>query len=172
MEGILADRGKAHAFADAEELLLLYQVVQRSMEKNSANLTDEWYIDLQMTEELEQFDKLPSTEMDEVRRLWNDCLGPSRTKLQALSVLIDPRIWELERQGTVKLEEKLVRRAELAFDELVNKMVDESKRTVVNKTWCTLRNARRARLQPDHGESGEHVFSNIVKIDRAKVIGP
>ena len=97
MEDILADRGKAHASADAEDLLLRYQVVQRSMEKNSANLTDEWYIDLQMTRELEEFDKLPPTEMHDVRKLWNGCMGPSRTKLQALGVFIDPRVWELER---------------------------------------------------------------------------
>jgi hypothetical protein len=111
-----------------------------------------------MTKELDQFDKLPSTEMDDVRKLWNGCLGPSRTKRHALGVLVDPRIWELERQGTVKLEEKLVRRAELVFRELVNKSVDENKRKVVNKTWRASRNARRERLQPDSGQNGEHVF--------------
>ncbi len=71
----------------------------------------------------------------------------------------------------MKLEEKLVRRAKLAFDELVNKLVDEINR-VAAKTWFTLRNARRARLQPDHEQSGERVFSNIRKIGRDKVIGP
>ena len=105
MECILSDRDKAHASADAEDLLLRYQVVQRSMEKNSSNLTDEWCIDLQMTKELEQFDKLPSSEMDDVRKLWNGCLGPSRTKLQALSVFIDPRIWDIELQKIVKFNE-------------------------------------------------------------------
>jgi hypothetical protein len=68
------------------------------MEKNSANLTDEWYIDQQITAELEKFNLLPDNEMVEVRKLWNDCMGPSRTKLQALSVVIDPLIWELESQ--------------------------------------------------------------------------
>ena len=168
----MADRNKEHACEDVEALLLRYQVVQRSMEKNSANLTDEWYIDLQMTEELEKFDKLPDKEMDEVRKLWNGCLGPSRTKLQALSVLIDPRIWELERKGTVKLDDKFIRRAELAFDEVVTKMIDENKRTAVNKTWCILRNARRARLHPAQGRSGDSIFNNNEKIGRANIVGP
>jgi hypothetical protein len=66
---ILSDRGKAHASEDAEELLMRYQVVQRSLEKDSANLTDEWYIDLQMTTELKQFTLLPHSEMIEVRNL-------------------------------------------------------------------------------------------------------
>jgi len=94
------------------------------MEKNSTNLPDEGYINLQMTEELEKLEKLPDKEMDDVRKLWNGCLGPSRTKLQARSVLIDPRIWELQHKGTVKLDDKLVRRAELAFHEVVTKMID------------------------------------------------
>ncbi len=42
VESILADRDKLHKSHDVEDLLLRYQVVQRSMEKNSANLTDEW----------------------------------------------------------------------------------------------------------------------------------
>ncbi len=45
MEEILADRVKYHDVEDIEALLLRYQVVQRSMEKNSAILTDEYYID-------------------------------------------------------------------------------------------------------------------------------
>jgi len=172
VEHILSDRDKAHATADAEELLLRYQVVQRSMETNSANLTDEWFIDQQMCEELDKFDKLPSGEMDKVRKLWDGCLGPSRTKLQALSVVIDPRIWDSELKGKIKLDDKVIRRAELAFDELVNKLADEEKRMEVNKTWCALRHARRARLQPDQGQSGDHVFYNASKISRANVIGP
>jgi hypothetical protein len=123
-----------HASADAADWLLRYQVVLRSMEKNYANLTDEWYIDLQMARELEEFDKLPPTEMHDVRKLWNGCMGPSRTKLQALIVVIDPRVWDLERLETIKLDEKLVRYAELPFDEIVNKLVDDNKRVIVNKT--------------------------------------
>ena len=142
------------------------------MEKNSANLTDEWYIDLQMTRELEKFDKLPSTEMDDVRKLWNGCLGPSRTKLQALSVVIDPRVWELERLGTITLDEKLIRRAELAFDEIVNKLVDDNKRMIVNKTWCTLRNARRGNYQSTQDNISDSIFNNVVKVGRAKILGP
>ena len=53
VQDILSDRVKAHACEDAEELLLRYQVFQRAMEKNSANLSDEWYIDLQMTAKLD-----------------------------------------------------------------------------------------------------------------------
>ena len=112
MLDILFDRGKAHASEDAEELLMRYQVVQRSMEKNSANLTDEWYIDQQITAELEKFNLLPDNEMVEVRKLWNDCMGPSRTKLQALSVVIDPRIWELKSQTVLKLDDRLMKRAD------------------------------------------------------------
>ncbi len=69
MLDILSDRGKAHASEDAEELLMRYQVVQRSMEKNSANLTVKWYIDLQMIAELEKSTLLPHIEMVEVRNL-------------------------------------------------------------------------------------------------------
>ncbi len=54
VEDISFDRGKAHASEDAEALLFRYQGVQRSMEKNSANLTDEWYIDPHMSAELEK----------------------------------------------------------------------------------------------------------------------
>ncbi len=49
VQDIFSDRVKAYACEDAEEPLLRYQVVQRAMEKNSANLLDEWYIDLHMT---------------------------------------------------------------------------------------------------------------------------
>ncbi len=76
------------------------------MEKNSANLTNEWYIDNQMTTELDHFDQLPYEEMESVRKLWSDFLGSSRTKMQALSVLIDPLIWEMEHKGIVLLEDK------------------------------------------------------------------
>ena len=69
MEDILADRDKANDSQDAEALLLRYQIVQRAMEKNSANLTDEWYIDKQMTRELEDFDRLPSNEMNDATKL-------------------------------------------------------------------------------------------------------
>ena len=69
MEGILADRDNAHDSEDAEALLLRYQIVQPAMEKNSANLTDEWYIDKQMTKEPEDFHRLPSDEMNNVKKL-------------------------------------------------------------------------------------------------------
>jgi hypothetical protein len=141
------------------------------MEKNSANFTDEWYIDLQMTQELEQFDKLASNKMGDVRKLWNGCLGPSRTKLQALSVVTYPRIWKLERQGTIDLDENLLRRAELAFDDIVNKLVDANTRAVVNKTWSTLRNARRSRFQAPEENICENMFNSAAKIGRAKIIG-
>jgi hypothetical protein len=139
------------------------------MEKNSANLTDEWYIDGQMTRALEEYDGLLPSEMDEVKKLWNDCLGPSRTKMQALSVMIDPRIWLLELKGLVNIDDKLIARAEMAFDELVNKVVDEDKRHIVNKTWMALKNARKARLQ---GVDGDGIFNNTLKIARSEIIGP
>ena len=169
----MSNREKAHNAEDAEALLLRYQVVQRSMEKNSANLTDEWYIDKQMTTKLEHFDQLPYEEMNSVRKLWSDCLGPSRTKMQALSVLIDPRIWEMELKGIIKLEEKLIQRAEIAYDALVNKVVDEDKRASVNKTWFALRSARKARLQAsDTVDNFSNNFNNNFKIARANIIGP
>ena len=77
MQDTLWDRGKAHATEDAEELLMHYQDVQCSMEDNSANLTDEWYIDQQMTTELEKFNLWPHNEMVDVRNLRNNCMGPS-----------------------------------------------------------------------------------------------
>jgi hypothetical protein len=172
VESILSDREKAHIVEDVEALLLRYQVVQRSMEKNSANLTDEWYIDKQMTSELERLDLLPSSEMDSIRKLWNDCLGPSRSKMQALSVVIDPRIWELERRGVIKLDEKLINRAEIAYDDIVNKLVDDNKRANVNKTWYALKNARKVRLQGHGSDNLTNIFSNHLKIARANVIGP
>ena len=137
------------------------------MEKNSANLSDEWCIDLQMTRELEEFDKLPPTEMHDMRKLWNGCMGPSRTKLKARSVAIDPRVWELKHRGNITLDEKLVRRAELAFDEIANKLVDDNKRVIVNKTWCTLRNARWDKFQTSQENPLENIFNNSVKAGRA-----
>ena len=111
------------------------------MEKNSANLTDKWHVDKYMTKELEEFDKLPSDEIKDVKKLWNYCLGPSRTKVKTLSVGIDSRIWLLEHQGLVNLDDKLLDRVETAFDGLVNKLVDDTKRTSVNKTWMALKSA-------------------------------
>ena len=171
VEGILSNRVKAHACEDAEALLLRYQVVQRSMDKNSANLTDEWCIDQQKTTELEKFDLLPCDEMVAFRKLWNDCLGPPRSKLQALNVVIDPRIWELERKGVIKLDVTLIKRAELAYDNIVDMMVDDQKRPIVNKTWLALRNARKARLNPDVVGVGDSVFNNIAKVSLASIIG-
>ena len=69
VESIFADREKLHKSHDVEALLLRYQVVQRSMDKNSANLTDEWHIDDQMTRVLEEYDGLPSNEIDDVKKL-------------------------------------------------------------------------------------------------------
>ena len=98
------------------------------MKKNSANLTDEWYIDQLMIAELEKADFLPPNEMVDVRNLWNDCMGPSRSKLKALIFVIDPRTWDLERQGLSKLADKVVKKVDIAYDELVNKIVDDEKR--------------------------------------------
>ena len=114
----MSDREKAHTVEDVEALLLRYQIVQRSMEKNSANQTDEKYIGKQMTLELERLDLLPSSEMDSIGKLWNDCLGPSRSKMQALSAIIDPRIWELERRWVIKLDKKLINWAEITYDDI------------------------------------------------------
>ena len=143
------------------------------MEKNFANLTDEWYIDNQMTTELAHFDQLPCEEMISVRKLWSNCLGPSRTKMQELSVLSVPRIWEMDHKGTIKLEEKLIKRAEIAYDALANKVVDENKRASVNNTWFALRSARKARLQaPGTTDNFSSIFTNNLKIARANIIGP
>ena len=38
----------------------------------------------------------------------------------------------------MKLDDMLMKRAELAFDELVNKMIDDDKRSTVDKTWYAL----------------------------------
>ncbi len=63
-----------------------------------------------MTKELEEFNILPSSKMDDVTKLWSICLGPSK-KMQALRVVIDPRIWFLEHQGFIALDNKLFERA-------------------------------------------------------------
>ena len=172
MQDILSIRVKEHASEDAEQLLLRYQVVQRAMEKNSANLTDEWYIDLQRTLELEKAQFLPPHEMDDVWNLWNYCMGPSRSKLQALSVVIDPRIWDLERQRLVKLDDKVIKRAEIVYDELVNKIVEDEKRSSVNKTWYAFKLARNTRLNPGGAGGAGDIFNNVVKITRSSIIGP
>jgi hypothetical protein len=76
-------------------------------------------------------------------------MGLSRSKSQALSVVIDPCIWELEREGAFQLDGKLIKRAEVAYDDLVNKIVDDEKRsTSVNKTSYALKNARYGRRNP------------------------
>jgi hypothetical protein len=72
-------------------------------------------------------------------------MGPSRSKLHTLGVVIDPRIWELEREEAIELDDKLIKRAEVAYDDLVNKIVDDEKRSSVNKTWYALKDARNAR---------------------------
>jgi hypothetical protein len=138
------------------------------MEKNSASLTDEWHIEDQMTRTLEEYDGLPSNEMDDANKLWNDCLGPSRVKMQALIVMIDPRIWLLELKDLINIDDKLIARAEIDFDELVNKVVDEDKRHGVNNTWMALKNARKARLQ---GLDCDSIFNNTLKIARSEIIG-
>ncbi len=70
VQDVLYDRVKARANEDAEELLLRYQVVHRAMEKNSVNMiNNEWYIDLQITRELEKAKLLPPNEMDDVRNM-------------------------------------------------------------------------------------------------------
>jgi hypothetical protein len=91
-------------------------------------------------------------------------MGPSRSKLQSLSFVIDPRIWDLERQGLIKLDDKVIKRAEVPYDELVNKIVDDEKRSNVNKTWYALKLARNARLNP---EGAGNSFINVVKISRS-----
>ncbi len=58
--------------------------------------------------------------------------------MQALSVVIYPRIWLLEHQCSVNLDDKLLDRVEIVFDEPVNKLVDDSKRASVNVTWRAL----------------------------------
>jgi hypothetical protein len=75
----------------------------------------------------------------------------------------------MEYKGVIKLEEKLVRRAEIAFDDLVNRVVDENKRGIVNKTWYALKSARKARLQ-GHGTADNYssIFSNNVKFARVQ----
>ena len=89
--------------------------------------------------------------------------------MQALSVVIKPQIRLLEHQGLVTLDDKLLIRAEIAFDELVNKVVDDTKRTSVNKTWMSLNSARNAKLNRVATAS---IFNTNLKIARSEVIGP
>ena len=71
--------------------------------------------------------------------------------------MIDPRIWELEHQGVMRLDDMVMKRAELAFDELINKMIDDDKRSSANKTWYALKIARNTRLNPDSGGTDDIV---------------
>ncbi len=124
-----------------------------------------------MSAKLEKAEVLPPNEMNDVRNLWNDRMGPSRSKLQALIVIIDPRIWNLERQGLIRPADEVIKRAQVAYDELVNKIVDDDKRSVVNKTWYAMKLARKARLNPDLGPTTD-IFSNFEKISGSNIIGP
>ena len=54
--------------------------------------------------------------------------------MQTRIVLIDPRFGEMEYKGVIKLEKKFIRRAEIAYDELVNRVVYENIRGLVNTT--------------------------------------
>ncbi len=107
--------------------------------------------------------------MIDVRNLSNDCMGPSRSKFQALGVVADPCIWDLERLGLIKLDDKVMKKAEVAYDELVSKIVDDEKRFSVNKTWYALKLARDARHNP---RGTCDIFNNVVKISRSNIIGP
>jgi hypothetical protein len=51
---------------------------------------------------------------------------------------------------------------------MVNKVVDDIKRTSVVKTWIALKNARKARI---YGLGCDNVFNNNLKIGRAEIIG-
>jgi hypothetical protein len=66
--------------------------------------------------------------------------------MQSLNVIIDPRIWETEHIDFVKMNAKLIQRAEIAYDELANMAIDESKRVVVNTTWYGWKSASKGRL--------------------------
>jgi len=52
---------------------------------------------------------------------------------------------KLCQKGVIQLDDKLIARAEVAYVDLVNKFVDDEKRSGVNKTWYALKNARNAR---------------------------
>ena len=86
------------------------------------------------------------SEMDDVQNLWNDYMEPSISKLHAFNVVIDQRIWEFERQGVMKLDNKVIERAEVAYDDLDNKIVDDDKRSNIDNIWYALKIARNARL--------------------------
>ena len=173
IEDIISDRQKAHDVEDVEALLLRYQLAQRQLEKNTANLTDQFFINEQMAEELNRFDRLPREEMEEIRDLWDHYLKPTQTKLQALCVMVDPRTWEAERKGDIKLDGAFVKRAEIAFDELVNKSIDSAiTRNIVNKTLLSLMAARKARMSNTAGGAADSVFCNPAKISEANIIGP
>lgn len=82
-----------HDIEDAEKLPLSYQLVQRNMENKTVNLSDAWYLEHQMEEWLKTCHLLPEEEMDEVQQLWKRHVAPAQTRLQALCVVTDPRIW-------------------------------------------------------------------------------
>ena len=97
---ILNDREKEQRDEDVEELMELYQVAQRTtMEKNTSNLADAWFVEKQMQDKLDTCDLLPEDEMEQIRQLWKNNIKPAQTKLQALCVFIDPRTWEKVHSG-------------------------------------------------------------------------
>ncbi len=69
----------------------------------------------------------------------------------------------------ITLDDKLLERVEMVFDQMVNKVVDDNKRSSVIKTWIALKNARKARI---HGLGCDNIFNNNLKIGRAEIIGP
>ena len=173
VEDIIINRQKARDIDDVEALLLRYQLAQRHLEKNTANLTDQFIVQKQMAEELARYDRLPSSDMKEIQDLWDKYLKPTQTKLQALCVLLDPRIWEAERKGDVVLDDAFVKRAEIAFDELVNKSIENTgTRNIVNKTWFVVMAARKARINNTAGAASDSVFCNVAKINQSNIIGP
>lgn len=160
---ILNDRDMEQRDEDVEELMELYQVAQRTMEKNISNLTDAWFVEKQMQDKLDRCNILPEDDMEQVRQLWKNSIKPAQTKLQALSVFIDPRTWEKVHSGDMTLDNSLIERAEAAYDLMVNNL-DDTVKYKVNKSWLAL---RRSLIK---GEPS--IFNNLQKLERAKVIGP
>ena len=131
IEGLMENRSVLHYIEDVESLLMCYQLLQREMESNASTLSDAWWLQHQMEEILVQCTSSPASELEVVRDLWKETVHHAQRRSHALCVLLDPRIWELERIGKLELPQEIIDRATNAFDHLCMRYVPNEKKTEV-----------------------------------------
>lgn len=125
VEGLINDKNFEIDLDNVEQLLRQFQIVQRSMEKDTVILSDAWFIEQQMEEALRDWTGLPADVVDQIVHRWKDSVSPAQTRQQALCVMLDPRILELERIGRLELGDSLTSRGTNAFDVLCRQCVPD-----------------------------------------------